>query len=306
MTKQSVRFSLGDMYPNLEQEQLHAIGNNLPIPPSRSWLALHGHELTAPAPTPSETGLPLVSCVLVVNAPKAWAQRAVQLFLGQTYSAKQLVIVNTTDRRITTVEHPDIVEKMIDTPLTLGAMRNVGLDTATGAWIKQWAPNEYYDPHFLSYLMAHRREGMATALKLQLRTSLVRGSAYLHPGAPAVENTLLVPRSTARYLDTNHGEDVIYYREHWATKCLIVPNITHPATTMNIAIYSSDDVAVLSQAMPYFYDDTTINRWILPEADRKPLEAVLLALPRTKVAGDTGDTSTVTAAEEAPTPTPGA
>lgn len=274
MSKQAIRFSLRDMFPHIEEEQLQAIDKKLPIPPSKGWLEANGYVVPDPAASPEP---PLVSCVLVFGEQKRMrlARRAVNNFVHQTYLRKQLVIVNTTGQPVTTVPYEPIKELMVETPLTIGGMRNHGIANADGTWIKQWDDDDIFEPNLLTYQMAHRREGMANLLTTQLRVNIKNASVYLHHQPEGIVNSMLMPRLTADYPNIDSGEDVAYYLANWANKTNVVNNDTFPATCLNTVVYHGHNILPVEQLMPNHCDEKMSGVWMIPPREAAYLKAAL-------------------------------
>ena len=103
---------------------------------------------------------PKISCLMVTKNRVAWAQRAVHCFQQQTYTNRELVIVD--DSADDTLEH--WVRELGDARIvyvhlpaenkTLGELRNHAVSRATGEYIAQWDDDDLSDPWRLEIQMA--------------------------------------------------------------------------------------------------------------------------------------------------------
>ena len=252
----SARLSLREMFPKATEEQLKALNEGTPVPPSPEWLAANASgeaQSGAALSSHGEVEPPMVSCVMIFSDPKRLrvARKAVNQFVAQTYERKQLVIVNATDQAVTNVPYSAIKEVRIDdrNP-SLGAMRNKGLSLADGDWIKQWDDDDVYDPLLLAYQMGCRKPGHATLLTHQIRIHTSRAIAYLHRQPEGIAGTILHPKMDGlQYPDISLGEDRAFWISHFATKTHIVNNHAYPASVMQMAAYHGRNVMPVEQFM---------------------------------------------------------
>ena len=285
MSKQSIKFNLRDMFPNATEEQFIALEKKLPVPPSPEWIMANGF------PSKGQAGFSppaTVSCVLVAGEPKRvrLIRRAIRDFLEQTYTHKQLVIVNATGIGLDAIlgdtmpaeQRALLKEVPLTTPMTLGAMRNVGISQADGTWIKQWDDDDIYHPFLLAYQMATRREGTGNLLTTQIRASTVNGNAYLHTQWDGIANTLLAPRIKANYPLVDSGEDVAFLLANWAVDVNIVNNATYPANCLNIAVFHGHNVLPVEKFMVDNHDAQWRGVWKLLPPEQKHLRQQLAAV----------------------------
>jgi glycosyltransferase involved in cell wall biosynthesis len=103
---------------------------------------------------------PLISCLMVTKNRANLAKRAIFCFLQQTYSSKELIIVDDSDSNeleefIGQFPHPQIVYERSPSPaLTLGELRNISIAKATGTYIANWDDDDLCDPLRLELQMA--------------------------------------------------------------------------------------------------------------------------------------------------------
>lgn len=100
------------------------------------------------------TGNTLVSCLCVTHKKPHRLRRAVDCFLAQRHSPKELIIVYEDDDHETeqmverlSSEHSDLLfpTKVSATPkLTLGELRNIAIAGARGDYLCQWDDDDWY------------------------------------------------------------------------------------------------------------------------------------------------------------------
>lgn len=101
--------------------------------------------------------LPLITCVCVTKNRPNLLQRSIECYLRQTYPNKKLVVVSQGDEKnnnftlkyLKEINRPDILFVEAPSMLTLGAMRNVSIELATGEIICQWDDDDVYHPERL-------------------------------------------------------------------------------------------------------------------------------------------------------------
>jgi glycosyltransferase involved in cell wall biosynthesis len=107
----------------------------------------------------SET-LPLISCLMVTRNRAGLAQFAVRAFQNQTYPEKELVILDdgqddALHRWLEEIDDSRIVyHRLPDEGKTLGELRNVVVQKASGEYIAQWDDDDLSDPDRLAIQMA--------------------------------------------------------------------------------------------------------------------------------------------------------
>jgi glycosyltransferase involved in cell wall biosynthesis len=103
---------------------------------------------------PSSTQKPLVSCLCVTRNKPRQLRRAVDCFLAQRYSPKELLLVYEDDDLVTqhlaeqlVSEHEGLIfaKQVAATPkLTLGELRNIAIASAHGEYFCQWDDDDWY------------------------------------------------------------------------------------------------------------------------------------------------------------------
>jgi glycosyltransferase involved in cell wall biosynthesis len=104
--------------------------------------------------------LPLISCICVSRKKPALLKRAITCFNAQSYPSKELIIVYEDDDPETEsfIEYEQIaaqqnigVEKVPAIPkISLGELRNIGIQKASGEFICQWDDDDWYHVDRLS------------------------------------------------------------------------------------------------------------------------------------------------------------
>jgi mannosyltransferase OCH1-like enzyme/glycosyltransferase involved in cell wall biosynthesis len=104
--------------------------------------------------------LPKVSCLMVVKNQACLAKRAIFCFLQQTYLQKELIIIDDGEGSelaafIRQFPHPQITYYRLSCEsLTLGELRNLAIEKATGTYLAQWDDDDLSDPQRLELQMA--------------------------------------------------------------------------------------------------------------------------------------------------------
>jgi len=92
--------------------------------------------------------------------------------------------------------------------LTLGELRNVGLEQASGRWIIQWDDDDRHHPQRITEQMRWAVPVRPVTLRRQVRFNGVSGKAVVHErrGAWGIEGTILHERTDVRYPAASKGE----------------------------------------------------------------------------------------------------
>jgi glycosyltransferase involved in cell wall biosynthesis len=112
----------------------------------------------------------LVSCLCVTRNRVALLRRAVQCFLRQTYSQKELIVLYESDDIATRyfvaqLNEPSIlaIEVSATPRLTLGSLRNLAVRVSRGNYVAQWDDDDWHGParieEQMSALETHGRPG---------------------------------------------------------------------------------------------------------------------------------------------------
>jgi len=95
--------------------------------------------------------LPLISCVCITKNRPDFLYKAIVNFKNQSFSNKELIVVFehldlTTRRIVTEINDTTIIPLIVNSfkELTLGALRNLGIESANGDYICQWDDDDWY------------------------------------------------------------------------------------------------------------------------------------------------------------------
>jgi hypothetical protein len=228
-----------DLFPHLTPAQLASLRDGTPMPSDLDQAE------------PADSGQPeTVSCVLLASRLHArtrepqLARAALRAFVSQTYPRKELVIVNTTGVPVVTDPRLDVAE--IHAPPELrgrvGLLRNLGLDRASGSWVRPcWDDDDYYNPNLLSYQMACRRPGKALLLGSQVRVDPAGGIAFHFRPEQGVVNTMLVPSTVRRFEDMPDCEDDVFWSD-WFDRTVVAPNYEFPENIYSVAVWHGSNL----------------------------------------------------------------
>jgi glycosyltransferase involved in cell wall biosynthesis/Tfp pilus assembly protein PilF len=114
-------------------------------------------------------GKPKVSCILPTYNRRGYFPQAIQYFLRQDYSEKQLIVLDDgTDRVADLVpDISDIEYIQIERRLTIGEKRNIGVEACEGDIVLLWDDDDWYGANRISYQVAPIIEENADATVLQ-------------------------------------------------------------------------------------------------------------------------------------------
>jgi glycosyltransferase involved in cell wall biosynthesis len=105
----------------------------------------------AAAASPTETDLPLVSCIMPTYNRRSFLPLAIKAFESQDYPAKELIVVDDGSDPV-----GDIIEKVpiarylrLPARTSIGAKRNLACTEARGAIIAHWDDDDWYGPERL-------------------------------------------------------------------------------------------------------------------------------------------------------------
>lgn len=102
--------------------------------------------------------VPRISCLMITTDRLVLAKRSIQCFIDQTYPRLELIVVSAGDRAYSRalehhLEHQGVGNARLiaaDPGSTLGALRNLSLDAATGDIVCQWDDDDCYHPERVS------------------------------------------------------------------------------------------------------------------------------------------------------------
>lgn len=183
----------------------------------------------------------MISCLMVTRDRLALARRAIRCFGDQTYPERELVVISHGERTYCEALERYVYEQRIErvrvvratTGLTLGGLRNLTLDEATGAVICQWDDDDCSHPDRLTEQSAAMEREHADAsfltdhLQYLEHERLVFWIDWTMSGAltdewQLVPGTVMMRRDERfRYPDTgpysSRGEDSALVHQLWHT-----------------------------------------------------------------------------------------
>jgi glycosyltransferase involved in cell wall biosynthesis len=180
---------------------------------------------------------PRISCVMVTANRAAIARRAVSCFLDQSWSNRELVIVDDGSEDYAPIVSSIPADRLIHQRIgkssgnTLGKLRNLSLDLARGDLVAQWDDDDWYHPDRLKRqaeaLTGGKRACVLAATLMHLDAPEWMDRPYIGSLNPGVPGTILHRAdATARYPEERRGEDTVFL-DHWSREQLAVIDAPH-------------------------------------------------------------------------------
>jgi hypothetical protein len=298
-TRGSVKLPLGDLakasvrqlFPQITEEQAHALREGLPVPPSPNWapdaMSASDADYRVLDTMASQWGLPRIcsriSCILPLGRPERLrrARKAVNQFVAQRYPFKRLIVVNGTDTPVLTHPHPEVVEIRTEQILT-GPMRNEGIRKAielpnaedgagSGMVFPFWDDDDVYHPYLLTNMARfhHAAGGQGIALTSQIRVDIRTARAYLYRDQAGIPNTMLV-NMDEHFDEVTIGDDVSAWKKIGGH---VIPTDEYPWNLLKICIYDGNNISAESDFLRDCPPEP--GRFRLPAASIDYLQSVL-------------------------------
>jgi glycosyltransferase involved in cell wall biosynthesis len=131
----------------------------------------------------------LVSCICVTGNNLSFLKRAVDCFLHQTYKKKELIIVyedNNPDARdfLSDLQHSRMItayEVSTSPKLTLGDLRNFGIEKSGGEFFCQWDDDDWYHNKRIEYQVKTQKQSYKDSVLLSnwIMYDAINEEAYL-------------------------------------------------------------------------------------------------------------------------------
>lgn len=138
----------GDACPNFAPPRLIQILPATAAQPAQSSLAGCAADDGCVQPTGSESGPPLISCIMPTHNRRAFIPDALACFMAQEYRHLELIVVDDGSDPVADLMPPDprIRYFRLDRKLNTGAKRNFACEQACGEWIAHWDDDDWYAP----------------------------------------------------------------------------------------------------------------------------------------------------------------
>ena len=180
---------------------------------------------------------PRISCVMVTANRAAIARRAVRCFIDQSWSNRELVIVDDGAEDYAPILSAIPADRLIYHRIekspdnNLGKLRNLSLDLARGDLVAQWDDDDWYHPDRLKRqagaLTGGKQACVLAATLMHLDAPEWLDRPYIGSLNPGVPGTILHRAdSTARYPEERRGEDTVFL-DHWPREQLAVVDAPH-------------------------------------------------------------------------------
>lgn len=161
---------------------------------------------------------PSVTAVMITGLRReryAMARIAIECFKAQTYPNKNLLIVNHGEESLW-CHDPRVRELRFQKNRwhTVGDLRNLALEHATGDFIINWDDDDWHHPLRMEVQMRARQPDTAVLLKNRIHHSLVNGCSRYAEYPKGAEATILHPRHVAcRYPSLLRGSDTVFAQQ---------------------------------------------------------------------------------------------
>lgn len=203
------------------------------------------------------------------------AKIAIDSFLAQSYTAKELIIIN--HGKSLDVYQPGVEEVLVQKS-TLGELRNQALQRAKGKWICQWDDDDYSHMHRLALQMAHRSRGCCVLPRYCVAYHVRMNHARIIRDDEGHGGLILHPRTGRKYRsDMNIGEDTEFWTRSFGDSRILWDNDPDgfPGPSVYVRIYHEDNTTPEQMAMRGNLSEEHKNRWNLPNAHKNYLQQVL-------------------------------
>ena len=221
---------------------------------------------------------PLVSCVMVTGKDAdhyEMAKMAAESFQRQNYPNKELIVIN--DGPLELVFEDDSNLRVVRVPytpddrLSLGALRNIGLDEAKGEWICQWDDDDYSHPNRIMMQMAVRREGACVMLRHQIRYNTMTNTAGNIECIVGHAGTIIHPKEVKfRYLEQGKSEDAVFWVDNWGDNRVVLNNdpTWYPGPALYLRFYHGSNTWDEEHVMRELNYPANKGRWFVSKKEQ--------------------------------------
>ena len=162
-----------------------------------------------------------VSCLMVTAKRVKLAQRAIDCFLNQNYSNKELILIDDGEDDYSEVlsilpKHEYLYIKVDGKKnCTLGELRNLSLEHARGDYFVQWDDDDWYHPNRIDIQATILDQGYdaccLSAALMHLNTQYFMNHPYVGHLVYGIPGSIMHRKSdTIRYPETRKAEDTVY------------------------------------------------------------------------------------------------
>lgn len=121
--------------------------------------------------------LPKISCVMVTEGRLPLIKKSVHCYLRQTYENRELIVLSQGSQRtnselnsyLKSLSRNDIIFIEADPEFSLGKMRNLSIELASGEIICQWDDDDLYHPYRIAYQFSRLQGAMACCYSQHLK-----------------------------------------------------------------------------------------------------------------------------------------
>lgn len=188
----------------------------------------HPTDAGTSSPEQTDTELPKVSCLVVTADRGALLRRSVRCYLDQSWPNKELVVVDDGEEDLTELlqmvpgEELNYVKLEKNPENTLGKLRNISLEEASGDFLAQWDDDDWYHPERLAVQARNLMQGhdaccLSGALMHLMEEPYLQHPyvGYLSEGIPG--SIMHRNDGEIRYPHTRRAEDTVYLKA-WKRK----------------------------------------------------------------------------------------
>lgn len=161
---------------------------------------------------------PSVTAVMLTGLHRerySMARIAIECFRAQTYPNRNLLILNHGEESLASKD-PRVREvRFVKSRWqTVGDLRNLGLELATGDFIINWDDDDWHHPRRIEVQMEAQGEDTAVLLRRRIHHSLVNGCSRYAEYPRGAEATILHPRRVPfRYPSLLRGSDTVFAQQ---------------------------------------------------------------------------------------------
>lgn len=167
---------------------------------------------------------PKVSCLMVTANRRDLAKRAVQCFQNQTYSNKELVIIDDGDEDYSPIledlpaEQVKYLKLEKEPDFVLGKLRNRSLEESDGDYLIQWDDDDWYHPERIKIQAEILDQGYDACCLASSLMHLDTEEFMMHPYVgilpDGIPGSIMHRRNDhIRYPETKRSEDTVYLEE---------------------------------------------------------------------------------------------